>query len=91
MRFFAVMRGDRWRQTMRNAGPMARLRPRVEDDRPARVDDMAIDTADEDKLPDETYAELRVLRVREHTATALVVQSKHEVERNARLIARKGF
>jgi LysM repeat protein len=91
MRFFAVMRGDRWQQNIKSAGSMARLRPRVEDDRPARVDDMAIDTVDEDKLPDETFAELRVLRVREHTATALVVQSKHEVERNSRLIARKGF
>jgi hypothetical protein len=63
----------------------------MEDDRPARVDKHAIDTADEARLPDETYAELRVIRVREHTATALVVQAKHEVERNARLVIRKGF
>jgi hypothetical protein len=91
MRFFAVMRGDRWQQNIHSAGSMARLRPRVEDDRPARVDDLPVGLVDEDKLPDETYAELRVLRVREHTATALVVQSKHEVERNARLITRKGY
>jgi LysM repeat protein len=91
MRFFAVMRGDRWQQTIDSAGETARYRPRSEDDRPARFDQHALHTADEDKLPDETYAELRVLRVRDHTAAALVVQSKHEIERNARLVTRKGF
>jgi hypothetical protein len=91
MRIFAVMRGDRWQQNIHSAGALAALRPRMEDDRPARVDKHAIDTADEARLPDETYAELRVIRVREHTATALVVQAKHEVERNARLVIRKGF
>ncbi|APR80698.1 Hypothetical protein A7982_06045 [Minicystis rosea] len=91
MRVFAVMRGDRWQQTIDAAGKLAKLRPRVEDDRPARVDDHVTDSADEDKLPDETYAELRVMRVREHTATAIVVQAKHEVERNARLVVRKGY
>ena len=90
MRVFAVMRGDRWQKSLGTAGDMAKLRPRVEDDRPDRVDDMR-GPPDEDKLPDETYAELRVMRVREHTATALVVQSKHEIERNARLIVRKGY
>jgi hypothetical protein len=63
----------------------------VEDDRPDRVDPIPTTSAEEERLPDETYAELRVLRVREHTATALVVQAKHEVERNARLVSRKGF
>lgn len=91
MRFFAVMRGDRWQMTIDNAGETARYRPRVEDDRPARFDEHALHTADADKLPDETYAEVRVLRVRQHTATALVVAAKHEIERNARLVARKGF
>lgn len=91
MRVFAVERGDRWQATIRSAGVMAHYRPRVEDDRPARVDKHPIDSADEAKLPDETYAELRVMRVREHTATAIVVHAKHEVERNARLVVRKGF
>jgi hypothetical protein len=90
-RFFAVMRGDRWQQTTGTIGQTGLLRPRVEDDRPARVDQMEIDTVDEDKLPDETYAELRVMRLRDHTAACLVVQAKHEIERNARLIARKGY
>jgi len=91
MRFFAVMRGDRWQQTARSAGDSALLRPRVEDDRPARVDKIDLDTVDEDRLPDETYAEVRVMRMRDHTSAALVVQAKHEIERDARLIARKGY
>jgi hypothetical protein len=91
MRLFAVSRGDRWQATVKNAGKMAQLRPRVEDDRPAKVDDHYTKGTDLDRLPDETYAELRVMRVREHTATALVVHAKFEVERNARLVARKGY
>lgn len=91
MRFFAVMRGDRWQQTADTIGETGLLRPRVEDDRPARVDKVDISGVDDEKLPDETYAELRVMRLRDHTATAIVVQARHEIERNARLIARKGY
>jgi hypothetical protein len=91
MRFFAVMRGDRWQNNIKSAGVMAVKRPRVEDDHPAQVDTLPTGLVDDDLLPDETFAELRVMRVREHTATALVVASRHEVERNVRLVARKGF
>jgi hypothetical protein len=91
MRFFAVMRGDRWVQSTGTIGQTGLYRPRVEDDRPARADKMDTDMVDPERLPDETYAELRVMRLRDHTATALVVQAKHEIERNARLIARKGY
>ncbi|MFT3768624.1 MAG: LysM peptidoglycan-binding domain-containing protein [Minicystis sp.] len=91
MRIFAVMRGDRWQQSLGTIGSVGKLRPRVEDDRPAKVDDHVTDSADDNKLPDETYAELRVMRVREHTATAIVVQARYEVERNARLVVRKGY
>ena len=66
------------------------MRPRVEDDRFAQVDKMKFGV-DNDLLPDETYAELRVLRTRDHTAAALVVATKHEIERTARLISRKGM
>src|SRR5262249_41270255 len=52
MRFFAVMRGDRWQKTTGTIGQTGLLRPRVEDDRPARVDPIEIGTVDDDKLPD---------------------------------------
>lgn len=89
-RFFAVRRGDRWQQSLRTAGQLATVRPRMEDERPAKVEDLETNVPT-DKLPDETYAELRVIRVREGTSAALVIQAKHEVERSARLVSRKGF
>jgi hypothetical protein len=89
-RFFAVRRGDRWVQQLGGAGQMATVRPRVEDERAAQVDRMKFGV-DEDLLPDETYAELRVVQIREHTSAALVVEAMYEVERDAVLISRKGL
>jgi hypothetical protein len=89
-RFFAVRRGDKWQQSLRTAGQSATTRPRMEDDRPAKVEDLDTDVPT-DKLPEETYGELRVIRVREGTCAALVIQARHEIERTARLISRKGF
>ncbi|MGK4007786.1 LysM peptidoglycan-binding domain-containing protein [Sorangium sp. So ce1036] len=89
-RFFAVRRGDRWVQQLGSAGQMATLRPRVEDERPAQVDRLKFGV-DEDLLPDETYAELRVVHVRERTAAAIVTQAMFEVERDAVLVSRKGY
>ncbi|MGK3997442.1 LysM peptidoglycan-binding domain-containing protein [Sorangium sp. So ce1024] len=89
-RFFAVRRGDRWVQQLGGAGKLATLRPRVQDERPAQVDAPTFDV-DEELLPDETYAELRVVHVRERTAAALVTYAMHEIERDAVLVSRKGL
>ncbi|MEO7331260.1 MAG: LysM peptidoglycan-binding domain-containing protein, partial [Minicystis sp.] len=89
-RFFAVRRGDRWANTIKAAGSLANKRARVEDDRAAQIDTMTYGVDDE-LLPDETYAELRVLRLRDHTSAAIVIAARHEIERNARLISRKGL
>jgi hypothetical protein len=89
-RFFAIRRGDPWIDNLGTAGQMAKVRPRTEDDRPARIDPLRT-TIDAELLPDETYAEFRVIKTREHTCMALVTASKHEIEHNARLVARKGL
>lgn len=89
-RLFAVTRGDRWRRSMDDAGPLAKLRARIEDDAPAQVETMITDV-DEDDFPEEVYGELRVLSVREHTATAIVTESTRELERDVRLRSRKGY
>ncbi|AUX39189.1 hypothetical protein SOCE26_005710 [Sorangium cellulosum] len=89
-RFFAVRRGDRWVQQLGGAGQMATVRPRVQDERPAQVDHLKYGF-DEELLPDETYAELRVVHVRERTAAAIVTHAMHEVERDATLVSRKGY
>ncbi len=90
MRFFAIRRGDGWRRTLTQAGEYGDDRALLEDERPAQIDTTP-KADDEDRFPDETYAELRVIRVREHTAMALVTASTSEVERTARLIAKKGY
>lgn len=90
MRFFAIRRGDGWQKTLKNSAVYTDKRSIVEDDRPAEIETTP-KPPDEDKLPDETYAELRVVRVREHTAMVLVTASTMEIERSARLIARKGY
>ncbi len=89
-RFFAVRRGDRWLQQIGGAGRLATVRPRVQDERPAQVDEPKFGV-DEELLPDETYAELRVVHVRERTAAALVTHAMYEVERDAVLVSRKGL
>ena len=90
MRFFGLQRGDRWRFSIRNAGQFATVRPVIEDDRPAQTEGTPGGGNDK-SFPDETYAEVRVVRVREHTATAVVTASAHEIERNAYVVARKGY
>ena len=90
MRFFAIRRGDGWQKTLKNAAIYTDKRSVVEDDRPAEIESTP-KPADHDRLPDETYAELRVIRVREHTSMVLVTASTTEIERSARLISRKGF
>jgi hypothetical protein len=90
MRFFGLRRGDRWRNTLRGAGKFATVRPVMEDDRPAKSENIE-ELGKDEEFPDETYAELRVLRVREHTATAVVTASQHEIERGAFVTARKGY
>lgn len=90
MRFFAIRRGDGWQKTLKNAAIYTDKRSVVEDDRPAVIESTP-KPADDDRLPDETYAELRVIRVREHTSMVLVTASTTEIERSARLISRKGF
>ncbi|WP_437762012.1 LysM peptidoglycan-binding domain-containing protein [Sorangium sp. So ce281] len=89
-RFFAVRRGDRWLQQIGGAGKLATVRPRVQDERAAQVDEPKFGV-DEELLPDETYAELRVVHVRERTAAALVTHAMYEVERDAVLVSRKGL
>jgi hypothetical protein len=89
-RFFAIERGDRWARDRHRAGRLAKQRPRIEDDRWVRADDVDLE-ADQDLFPDETYAEFRVIHVREHTAMCLITSATHEIERDALLVMRRGF
>ncbi len=90
MRFFAIRRGDGWHKTIRNSGPNSDKRSVMEDDKPFVIETTPTPPT-EDRLPDETYAEARVIRVRDHTAMALVTASTSEIERTARFVAKKGY
>ncbi len=90
-RFFAIKRGDGWRSTLAEAGEELRVRPRLDSDADVDSDTIGGSGGDSRKYPDETYAELLVLRTREHTSTAIVLEAKHEIERTAKLFCRKGF
>ena len=89
-RFFAVTRGDLWRQNLKTVGSLGDKRGITEDDRRARVEDVP-DHGDETLYPAETYGEVMVVRVRETTATALVTASIRELPRGAQLVAQEGY
>jgi hypothetical protein len=90
MRFFAIEREDKWVESLSTTTDMARTRARQDIDPPARFDMIPTGGPRED-YPDETYAELRIVTVRDQTALAVVTASVHEIERGARLVAKKGF
>ncbi len=89
-RFIAVRRGDRWVETLDTAGPGAKIRAMTEDDREAQVEDLKTD-GPEEKYPNETYGELRVVDVRDNTCMAIVMESTFELERDAILVMKKGY
>ena len=89
-RFFAVSRGDRWRLGLSTAGELADHRAIVEDDAWVREEKTPNDD-DPELYPAETYAELRVMRVRETTSTCLVTASVREIPRGALVVAREGY
>ncbi|MBW2457961.1 MAG: LysM peptidoglycan-binding domain-containing protein [Deltaproteobacteria bacterium] len=89
-RFFAVSRSDEWRMGLKNAGKLADWRAITEDDRMAHVEKTP--NLDQPELyPAETYAELRVVRVRKHYSTCLVTASIREIARGALVVAREGY
>lgn len=90
MRFFAIEREDKWVRSLSTTTDMARTRPRQDIDPPARYNMIPTGGPEED-YPDETYAELRVVTVRDETALCMVVASKHEIERGGHLIAKKNY
>lgn len=89
-RFLAVRRGDRWVEGLSGASKWAADRQLIEDDRYGEHDRVKTD-GPMDLYPDELYAEIRVLNVRDHTCLAMVTESAFEVERDAVLVMKKGF
>lgn len=86
-RLFAVAKGDQWKRSLSVASEYAALRP---DDEGLGVEDARGSGRDED-YPEEVIGEIRVLRVRDNTATCLVTSSSRELEPGFQVVSRKGY
>ena len=86
-RMLVVRRGDTWRTTLENA---TRDRVRMDSPENAEIERTPL-PGDADKFPEESVAELRVLRADRFSSVALVVQSRREVSPGDLAVARPGF
>jgi nucleoid-associated protein YgaU len=91
-RLFAIVHGDAYRKTLPSASRFAASRVEYEGEGPARTQvDGAKGSGDDNKYPLEVIGEIRVLSVRDHTATCIVTTATRELERGQKVIARKGY
>jgi hypothetical protein len=89
-RFIAVRRGDRWVESLPGAGASADDKAMTEDDRDAIFSELKTD-GPEDKYPNETFGEIRVLATRDRSSIAIVTESSFEIERDTILVMKKGY
>lgn len=91
-RIFVVHRGDQWRKGLSASGELAASSVTLNTDSSATVEKKAYNTPeDSPDYPEEVVAEVRVLRVREHTATCLVTSSQREMEPGDTWVMKKGY
>lgn len=87
-RFFVIRKGDAFHKTL-PAGSAAQ-RIAIEKDSPGAMEQI-VKPRDDDALPEEVLAELRVISTRKNSAMALVTSSRREIEQGDRAFARKGY
>jgi LysM repeat protein len=89
-RLFVVSKGDVWRQSLSQASEYAAARPN--EDQGHGIEKTGARGHGNDKnYPDEVIGEIRILRVRDHTATCLVTSSSRELEPGNQVVSRKGY
>lgn len=89
-RLFVVRKGDPWQEGLSSTGAYAASKVTLSTDGAADVKQSAEGKQAAD-YPDEVIAEIRVIRVRKDSATALVTRSVRELEAGDRWKAKKGF
>lgn len=89
-RLFVVRRGDIWRETLLTTTTMASTRILMDVPEPMAYEATPLD-GDEKTFPEETVAELRVIRAHKYSSLALITESNEEVEPGDQVVARKGF
>lgn len=88
-RLFVLRRGDSWRASLTTASKMTTRRMLINSPEQAGAEDTPIH-GDNDKFPDDTVAELRVLRTEKYSSIALVTESKREVVSGDLAVSRPG-
>jgi len=87
-RLFIVRKGDAWRQSLSSETDATRIA--LESNSPAEIEPVPT-PHNTSVLPEEVVGELRVVDVRDHTATCVVTQSKKEIETGDDAVGRKGY
>ena len=91
-RLFVVRKGDAWRKGLSAGGELAASSVTLNTDSSSTIETKGKDVPDDaPDYPEEVVAEVRVLTVREHTATCLVTSSLRELEAGDQWIAKKGY
>ena len=88
-RLFVVRKGDSWRASLTTGSRMTRARALINSPEPAAAEDTPTD-GDEKKFPEESVAELRVLRTEKYSSIAIVTQSQREVVSGDLAVSRPG-
>jgi hypothetical protein len=90
-RLFVVRKGDPWKKGLSASGELAAQSVTLNTDGVATTDKQPDTPADSPDYPDEVIAEIRVVRVRDNTATCLVTSSKREMEPGDGWVMKKGY
>jgi LysM domain-containing protein len=88
-RLFVLRKGDSWRASLTTSSIMQRRRMLINSPENAGAEDTPIH-GDEEKFPEDTIAELRVLRTEKYSSIALVTESKREVVSGDLAVSRPG-
>ena len=88
-RLFVLRKGDSWRASLATASKMTTRRMLINSPEEAGAEDTPIH-GDNDKFPEDTIAELRVLRTEKYSSIALVTASKREVVSGDLAVSRPG-
>ena len=88
-RLFVLRKGDSWHASLTTSAPMQRRRMLINSPEDAGDEDTPLSDR-EDKFPEDTIAELRVLRTEKYSSIALVVESKREVVSGDLAVTREG-
>ena len=87
-RLHVIRKGDAWHATQPSKSAAKRIA--LEDESPAATENVP-HPRDEQTLPEEVMAELRVISTRKGSAMCLVTQSRRELAPGDKAIARKGY